>query len=154
MRFSPRRKHNSSESPVFKLVESNVSEKSVDDPMKNWMLFYLNEWKWHQCLRSWPVKTKNCAARRSKKCCFPVKRNPADAILWSAAKTYVQICNFRFFFLTSITSMNQRPICFLLAVIHQPETKCLISFFASKYFSSHLKGTTKPGWDGKEWPSL
>ena len=62
--------------------------KSVDDLMKNWMLFYLNEWKWHQCLRSWPVKTKNCAARRSKKCCFPVKKNPADAILWSASETY------------------------------------------------------------------
>ena len=46
--------------------------------------------------------------------------------------------------------MNQRHICFLLAVIHQPERKCLIIFPCIKifFFPPERHDKARVGWEG------
>ena len=46
--------------------------------------------------------------------------------------------------------MNQRHICFLLAVIHQPERKCLIIFPCIRifFFPPERDNKARVGWEG------
>ena len=46
--------------------------------------------------------------------------------------------------------MNQRHTCFLLAVIHQPEIKCLVIFLCIKIFifSPERDDKARVGWEG------